>query len=212
MLLQEAQRVASDLVSMNVPLGFGVGDDCYTRQLHLEKDRDAIEALGLRCTDYLRSAIGGHDSPHCFSDMLRPRRVPLDRSCILGIYSWSRAETPGTPSLAGVLYFLRPESDPGTWYIPLLLLEPGKRGQGIGSTVHAAFARWATARGARCLIVAVVAENVRARRFWRDRLGYAETESAVWRHPDAPPRQHPEYVHLLPPVVVRSPRMRLRVA
>ena len=113
-------------------------------------------------------------APGLLHRMLRPRRVPLDRAFVLGIYARAGEQAMPEHALLGVLYFLHPPPGAATWYLTLLLLEPAARGQGLGTTVHGAFARWAVARGCRRLVVSVARNNPRALRFWRDRIGYGE--------------------------------------
>ena len=199
---------------MNVVFGFDVGRSYRARQLDLEADGDALSALGQRCAAYLRSVAGkdlrAGDVPRVFLNMLRPRSVPAERSFVLGIFP--RADGRSNPvRLVGVLRFLHPDSDPGTWYIPLLLLEPAVRGQGLGSALHSAFASWSAARGARRLVVAVSEANGQALHFWRDHLRYTEAASNQ-RHPGGEePRRSRDLECRLASVRTVTPWERLRV-
>ncbi len=214
--LRSRPIVPRDLSFMNVPLCLDLAGNARVRPLSVEVDAAALGALGVRCEDYLRTVFGSRFDPATvqpfFLEMLKPRRVPTERGFVLGIYLEAAAGEAKPPHLAGVLYFLHSARDPGTWYIPLLLLEPAARGQGIGSAVHAAFTRWAMARGARQLMVAVADDNEAARHFWCERLGYAEADSSLWRQPGAPPRGNRGFVR---PLVAAAPitrRVRLRAA
>ena len=214
MALQGARRFLGP-PSMSVPISFRAAEGIFLRQLSPVHDEALLGPLGARCADYLCSVAGGRPDlkglPRRFVAMLKPRRVPTERSFVLGVFL---DDTRGVDAehLAGVLYFLHPERNPDTWYIPLLLLEPSARGRGTGSTVHAAFARWAAERGARRLMVAVAEGNERARRFWCDRLGYLETDSGTWRCPGVPTRQNREYVCPLATAIPMTNRVRLRFA
>ena len=200
---------------MSVPLSFRAAEGIFLRQLSPDRDEALLEPLGARCADYLCTVVGNRrdlkELSRRFVAMLKPQRVPAERSYVLGIFLDDATRLDPT-HLAGVLYFLHPEQNTGTWYIPLLLLEPSARGQGIGSAIHAAFARWAAERGACRLMVAVVEGNARARRFWCGRLGYRETDSGTWHSPDAPVRRNQEFVYSLAATLPRTNRIRLRTA
>ena len=164
-------------------LGFDISPTHHARQLDLETDLLALAGLARRCTDYLRLVFGWQVSvvaaPRVFLSMLRPTRVPVERSFVLGIYRREPA-TPGREeTLVGVLYFLHPPEGSATWYLSHLLLEPAVRGRNLGTETHAAFTRWSAVRGARRLIVSVADNNPRALHFWRDRLGYGTPRQAV---------------------------------
>ena len=164
-------------------LKFDFGGGYVAREINVEEDRAAIRALGLRCIDYLiqttPSPRGTDKVLRQFLRLIDPQSTPTRRGVLLGIFRSAEAQG-GEPSpLLGLLYFLYPRLDPRTWHIALLLLEPAARGQGLGTAVHGAFARWAAARGAQRLTVTVSASNRPAFRFWRDRLGYTEAGSTV---------------------------------
>ena len=61
--------------------------------------------------------------------------------------------------------------DPEIWYLGLIFLTPARRGAGLGTRVIQALAREVRARGGAALRLAVVVENVAARRLY-DRLGF----------------------------------------
>ena len=141
--------------------------------------------------------------------MLQPLCVPAGRGFVLGIFRRNGAEGSEPPPV-GVLCFLPPDQAPGTWSILLLLLEPAARCQGLGSAVHAAFARWAASRGARHLLVAVSEANGQALHFWRDRMGYTETKSARPSPSAAMCRRSRQLEHRLDPAPADTPWTRLR--
>lgn len=160
-------------------LFFQIDSGHFALQLSLDGHRPELSALGRRCGDYLQMALqrplAEAELPGAFLGLLRPRLVPEDRTYVFGI--WRRA--PGE-RLVGVLYLLHPPRG-DTWFITLLLIEPSARGQGLGAAVHGQLEKWAAARGARRLRVAVAERNPRAWHFWRDRLGYQPIETLAWK-------------------------------
>lgn len=199
---------------MNILFGFCIGESHYARRLELQGDEAMLSELGQRCAAYVRGAVEGvlgpGDAPRAFLNLLKPRRVPAERSFVLGIFPRT-ALNGGEPRLVGVLRFLHPDFDPATWYIPLLLLEPAARGQGLGSATHEAFARWSAARGARRLVVAVSEANGQALHFWRDRLGYTEAFSG-WRQPGgAVCRRNHDLEHQVVPALAAASWEKMRV-
>ena len=200
---------------MNVLFGFEVDDHHYARQVDLERDRFTLAALGRRCVGYLRDTteepFDGAAAPQVFLRMLRPLRAPARRGFVLGVFRRNGGEGGELPPPVGVPCFVPPGQAPGTWHILLLLLEPAARGKGLGSAVHAAFTRWAAARGARHLIVAVSEANGQAMHFWLDRMGYTETTSG--RPPPAAEmcRRSRKLEYRLDPVSAVAPWTRLRV-
>lgn len=58
-----------------------------------------------------------------------------------------------------------------TWYLGLIFVAPARRGEGLGSRILGALGAAVQARGGAALRLAVVVENVAARRLY-DRLGF----------------------------------------
>ena len=159
-------------------LAFEIDPAHHARQILRDEKPAALASLARRCVDYLRLAsersVPAAAAPGVLRQMLRPRHVPVERSFVLGIYGRNSSRPAAPDILQGVLYFLHPPAGSSTWYLTLLLLEPAARGQGLGSSVHRAFVRWAAARGSRRIVVAVAENNPRALHFWRDRMGYVD--------------------------------------
>jgi GNAT superfamily N-acetyltransferase len=183
------------------PLSFPIDAGHYAIQLDLDDHRPELAALGRRCADYIQLAVQrpvpDSELPGALLGLLRPRRVPQERSYVFGI----RRREP--QRLAGVLYILHPPQT-DTWFIALLLIEPVARGKGLGAAVHEQFQKWAAARGARHLRVAVAERNPRAWHFWRDRLAYQPIETLAWKHFGAG-LKHRELEHSLPAPAVPAP-------
>jgi RimJ/RimL family protein N-acetyltransferase len=89
--------------------------------------------------------------------------------------------------LVGLIDVLRGYRTRADWYIGLMLLAPGFQGQGFGTEIHNEFVKYARREGARRLLLAVLAVNESARRFWL-RLGYRKVK-------DFPPSQFGKCLH-----------------
>lgn len=57
----------------------------------------------------------------------------------------------------------------GVWHIGLLLLDACRHGKGDAQLIYAATEQWAVTQGARWLRIGVVADNLKAKRFWESR-------------------------------------------
>ena len=92
-------------------------------------------------------------------------------------------------TLIGVLDVLRGYRTVSDWYIGLMLLSPRFRGQGLGVEIHTEFVAHARQAGVKRLMLAVLAANKAARRFWL-RCGYRKIK-------DYPSRQSGRRFHSL---------------
>jgi GNAT superfamily N-acetyltransferase len=131
-----------------------------------EKDTAALQALCEACADYHVLVEGRPARPdearHLMAEL--PPGKTLTDKFFFGLF------TP-RPRLCGALDLLRDYHEPGEWYLGLLLLEPGARGQGLGERVLRAAEDWVRAQGARRMLLAVAEQNGGGLRFW-ERQGY----------------------------------------
>lgn len=135
-----------------------------------EADRRALQQLCQRSADYFRLTTGALPPPDAARRLLSagpPDAAPQQKR-LLGLFSEAG-------DLVGVLDVVRDYPAGGTWHLGLLLLDPERRGQGVGQAFYEAFETWAAERGAYRIRIGVVAQNKEALRFWR-RLGFAELE------------------------------------
>lgn len=75
--------------------------------------------------------------------------------------------------LYAVAAILQDYPSDGIWYVGLMIVDPARRGQGIGRSIYETVEQWAKARGAREMRLSVLEVNEAADRFWRS-LGYKE--------------------------------------
>ena len=136
-----------------------------------EPDAPALQRLFDRCGDYFDLLEGRPAHPEAALEELRagPPGRALNDLFTLGIDG-------GQGELAGFIGASRHHPRPNQWYLGFLLLDPAWRGRGMGSTAYWAFQHWIVAQGADSLLLAVLAENERGRRFWQS-LGFGSPRS-----------------------------------
>ena len=120
-----------------------------------------LDALALRCADFLRLVEGREPGPHEGRQVLTetPPSFPFADKCVLGVRA--------PDGLIGVADLLRGYPARAIWWIGLLLLAPDARGRGLGRQIVEALADWAFGEGAASLQLGVQIQNVAALRFWR---------------------------------------------
>ena len=144
----------------------GVDGSFHTRRLTPE-DLDALQDLFERCRDYFEIATGVGPRP----DESRHAYVggPPDKSVndkrTIGVFS-------AEDELVGVLDAITNWPADGVWTMGLLLLDPERRGAGLGRAVLDAYEHWSSREGARRFHTAVVASHSRGIRFLES-MGYA---------------------------------------
>lgn len=161
------------------PAGRSASARCYDRQMKVfdllgldvrglgEEDGPEIDALLVRCAEFMRMSEG--QDPIRGDGLLlleeRPEEAPEVEKQVLGLFDG--------PCLVGVLDLLKDYPAEETWYLGLMLIEPARRREGLGTAVFAALREWLTAQGALRLRLAVVDENAAGHRFWI-RQGFRE--------------------------------------
>jgi GNAT superfamily N-acetyltransferase len=130
-----------------------------------------LDALSLRCADFMRLVEGREPGPHDGREILTdaPPNFPLADKLVLSVRSGG--------GLIGVADVLRGYPEAAVWWIVLLLLAPEARGGGLGREVVEALSDWAAGDGAAALQLGVQSQNERALRFWR-REGFEHIRSA----------------------------------
>lgn len=130
-------------------------------------DAGPIAALFARCSDHFLLQDGVEADPSDAVALFRD--VPTGKSATdQTIFGWR-----DDSGLYAVAAMLRDYPEDGVWYLGLLLLDPRRRGQGVGRALHEALVRHVIGKGAREFRLAVIEANVGAERFWRS-LGYRE--------------------------------------
>ena len=128
-------------------------------------DAPSVLDLYLRCTDYFLLQDGeaavASDAHELFIDV-PPSKRP-EEQYVLGYRREGRLD-----AVAALVPDYPQSRD---WYLGLLLLDPQVRGQGLGREMYIGIERWSGGRGAKRMLLAVLAENSAAHRFWRS-LGF----------------------------------------
>jgi GNAT superfamily N-acetyltransferase len=134
------------------------------------EDVAVLQDLLLKASDYNLLVTGKPPSPNAARELLAdfPPGKTLDDKLALGIFEDGEV-------LVGVMDIVRDYPESGVWWIGLLLLDPAKRGHGLGEALYHSFERWAAQTGAVEIGLGVVEKNVLAVRFWK-RLGFVTLE------------------------------------
>jgi ribosomal protein S18 acetylase RimI-like enzyme len=124
-------------------------------------DLDALQALHLRCADFVEATTGHpprDDEATRLLAMVPAGKTPADKQT-LGVHS--------DDEIVGVVDLLGGYPGPTDWYIGLFLLSPEVRGVGLGTAIVEETVKRVTADGGRALHLIVLQDNPRALAFWR---------------------------------------------
>ncbi len=149
--------------------------DGYSLAVLTPEDGPLAQHLCERCADYSEMLMGVPPGPAEAQSlyMALPDGKTYEDKILLGIFA-------GSEDLAGVLDAVRNFPGSGAWWLGALLLDPARRGQGLGTRVYRAFEQWAASCGAQAILLTVVEQNEASYRFWQ-RLGFADQGRATRR-------------------------------
>ncbi len=130
------------------------------------EDMPALQALLERSADYFYLVEGQPPRPDDAIILAqdRPDGWNLDDKFLIGINDQ-------VGQLIAVIEGMYGYPRQGIFWIGLLLVNPSRRGQGLGASIMAGFEQWARSQGAKQIRLGVVEENAKAMRFWQ-RLGF----------------------------------------
>ncbi|MDE1150070.1 MAG: GNAT family N-acetyltransferase [Azospirillaceae bacterium] len=135
-------------------------------------DVPAIADLYARCRDYFLLEGGAPptvDDAHVLFTDIPESKQAVDQA----VFGWGQGGR-----LDAVAAVLSDYPVVGEWYLGVLLVDPARRGQGVGRTIYGMVEAWAVARGARHMRVAVLEANTAAHGFWRS-LGFADLRTVA---------------------------------
>ncbi len=157
------------MAEMNdLPL-FTLNTDGYIVHYLDHGNGQAAQQLMERCADYAQLVtglpVGDADGISLYLNV--PEGWTPDDKLLIGLFQRQ------PELLIGVIDAVRGYPTPRTWYIGLFLLQPDRRGQGLGKALYTVFSSWAARHGAETIQLGIVEQNPRARRFW-ERLGFQQ--------------------------------------
>ncbi len=132
------------------------------------EDMPALQAL-LECSADYYNLIENHaPGPDAAISLVNdgPPGWGMENKILIGIFSQG-----GT--LVAVLEGMRHYPRQNIFWIGLLLVDPSRRGQGLGERIMTGFEGWARSQGARQIRLGVVDVNKKALRFWQ-RIGFEQ--------------------------------------
>ena len=138
-------------------------------RLSPERDLAAVQALYLRCADFIELTTGapptGEEAREVFFNL--PRNRTLDDKLVMGCRDVESG------ALIAVLEMIRGYPSETDYWIGLFLLDPARRRQGLGTRFLHAYQQWAHRQGAQRLQLLVVTQNNAGQAFWQS-LGFQE--------------------------------------
>ncbi len=124
-------------------------------------DLAALQALHLRCADFIEATTGrppGDDEAARLLAVVPAGKIPADKQT-LGLHR--------DGEMVGVVDLLGGYPTPTDWYIGLFLLSPEVRDAGLGTSVVDEIVKRVMGEGGRALHLVVREDNPRALAFWR---------------------------------------------
>ena len=133
-------------------------------------DENIVQALCEQSPDYfeiVKNEEPGKDAGHeILTDLPVGKNISDKR--VFGCFA-------AEGDLVAVADIIRDWKDKEEWMIGLLLILPGERNKGLGTSFHDFIKEYARANGAKKLRIAVVERNINAIIFWQ-KLGYQEVD------------------------------------
>ena len=138
----------------------------YTVRYLRAGDETLIFDLMQRCAEFSLLVSGQPPEPQEAADLLvdLPPGKGLEDKFAMGVFD-------GPEKLLGLVDLIRGYPRPEVWFIGLMQLDPAYRGQGLGRQLYQALEAWSIQRGAREIMLGVVAQNVDGLAFW-EKLGF----------------------------------------
>lgn len=147
----------------------------YTVSRLTSQDSDRLQALFVACTDFFMLTEGTPPRPTAAQDEFTD--VPEGKSSDdLHFFGLCDAHD----QLVGVITTAQHYPDHDTWWLGLMLLAPGQRGQGLGSEFYHAFEAWLIEQKATYVALSAIAPNTSGRAFWQ-RMGFEEIRQTSLR-------------------------------
>jgi RimJ/RimL family protein N-acetyltransferase len=139
----------------------------YKIERLLKENNNIVARLCEKCSDYYM--LSGGDLPSkedidtMFTDL--PPNKNLEDKFLLGVYE--------SDELVGMVDIIKNFPTIGEWSLGLMLIDPDKRGSGLGEIIHKTLIGWAKDLGAKTFRIGVIENNQKAFKFWSN-LGYTK--------------------------------------
>jgi GNAT superfamily N-acetyltransferase len=149
-----------------------VKEENYEIRLLGARNEAELQDLCERCHEFALLTEGQLPGPKAGFDILNdlPPVKEMEDKRVLGVYDEGL--------LAAVVEMVKDYKTVGEWIIGLLLIDPEKRGNGLGSAIHDYIIEYVSQNGGSLLRIGVIEENIRGMNFWK-RMGYHEVERKV---------------------------------
>jgi GNAT superfamily N-acetyltransferase len=149
-----------------------VKEENYEIRLLGARNEAELQDLCERCHEFALLTEGQLPGPKAGFDILNdlPPGKEMEDKRVLGVYDEGL--------LAAVVEMVKDYKTVGEWIIGLLLIDPEKRGNGLGSAIHDYIIEYVSQNGGSLLRIGVIEENIRGMNFWK-RMGYHEVERKV---------------------------------
>ncbi|WP_027626366.1 GNAT family N-acetyltransferase [Clostridium lundense] len=146
--------------NINLPKGYKID--------HLSlQNNNMVKKLCRNCSDYYLLHGGVLPSEKDIEEIFTalPPNKNYEDKFVLGIYNFDE--------LVGVVDIIKNFPTDGEWMLGLMLIDPTKRGNGLGKIVHASLVAWAINECAKSFRIGVIDDNYKGIKFWSS-LGYAK--------------------------------------
>ncbi len=145
-------------------------DDLRVTRLGTD-DAERLQRLYAACAEFTMLVDGEPPTSHAAADdltALPPGCRPEDK------YVFGLADASGR--ILGMIESIRGYPEPGTWWLGLLLIDPERRRDGLGSAFYSGFEGWVQDQGHDRISLGVVDANTGGLGFWR-RQGFTLTRT-----------------------------------
>jgi len=135
------------------------------------RDAERLQQLYDACADFTMLVEGEPPTAHAAADdlaALPPGSRPQDKHVFGAVEASGR--------VVGMIESIRDYPEPGTWWLGLLMIDPGRRRDGLGSAFYSGFEHWVQDQGYDRIALGVVDVNTGGLNFWR-RQGFSVTRT-----------------------------------
>lgn len=147
---------------MNDSTSFALNRPGYSAKLLKPEDAAVLQNLYEQCVEFALLTDGQPPSSTAAHDEFDavPDGKTTEDKYILGLFDPQN-------NLIGMIESIRHYPDNQTWWLGLMMLNPERRGQGLGSEFYHAFEDWVSAQAVKQVSLSVVEANKLGLQFWK---------------------------------------------